>query len=155
MPCTIRAATSEDAPLIVDMIRMGVDEGAFHSRVVSLERFREFAFENPREGYRIFLCQIGNQVAGYIDSRVRWGVGHILGLYVDPTHRRKGIGNNLMDKTLDEFKKSGCHKARLEVFADNDGAINFYTRINFVQEGHLHEDEEKKDIIIMSKFLKK
>ncbi|MDH7477870.1 MAG: hypothetical protein QHH17_05765, partial [Candidatus Bathyarchaeota archaeon] len=61
----------------------------------------------------------------------------------------------LIDKTLYSFKKRGCHKARLEVFVDNKEAIKFYTHLNFIQEGFLHQDEEKKDIIIMSKFLSK
>ena len=60
-----------------------------------------------------------------------------------------------MEKTLDELKNKSCHKARLEVFANNHGAIDLYTCLNFVQEGYLREDEEKKDTVIMSKFLKK
>jgi ribosomal protein S18 acetylase RimI-like enzyme len=49
-----------------------------------------------------------------------------------------------VEKTLHSFKKRGCHKARLEVFADNKGAVEFYTRLNFTQEGFLRQDEEKK-----------
>jgi len=48
---------------------------------------------------------------------------------------------------LNSFRKRGCHKARLEVFADNYGAIEFYARLNFVQEGFLREDEGKKDTV--------
>ncbi|MCW4020128.1 MAG: GNAT family N-acetyltransferase [Candidatus Bathyarchaeota archaeon] len=150
----IREASAEEAPVIVDMIRARVDERVFHSRNVSVEGFRNFAFENPREGYKILVYQAGDRVVGYIDFRVRMGVGHILGFYVKPEHRREGVGKNLMEKALDTLKRKGCHKARLEVFAHNRVAVRFYSHLNFVQEGYLHEDTGKKDIIIMSKFLK-
>jgi ribosomal protein S18 acetylase RimI-like enzyme len=150
---TIRKASPEDAFVIVDIIRAAAQENAFHSRVLSVKEFREFAFEKSREGYNIFVCKIRGTIVGYIDSRMRMGVGHILGLYVKPTYRRKGIGRNLMETMVKEFKKKGCHKTRLEVFANNDGAIDFYNRLGFVQEGYFREDEEKKDTIVMSKVL--
>jgi ribosomal protein S18 acetylase RimI-like enzyme len=154
---SIRVARIEDIPFVVDMIRSAADEGVFHSITLSAEEhrreFRDFAFENPPEGYLLLICQIRDEIVGYIDSRVRRGVGYILGIYVKPCYRKKGIGKKLVDKTLHSFKKRGCHKARLEVFADNKEAVGFYTRLNFIQEGFLRQDEEKKDIIIMSKFL--
>lgn len=147
-------ATTEDVPYIVDLIRMGVEERTFHNRVISIEGFREYAFESRQIGYDLILYQIRNEIVGYMDSFVgNWGVGHILGIYVKPEHRRIGIGKKLMDKTLDEFLKSNCHKARVEVFTNNQGAIRFYTSLNFVQEGYLRKDEDKRDVIIMSKFL--
>ncbi len=150
----IRLATSEDASSIVDMIRMGIDERAFHNREVSVEGFLDWAFTNRQAGYDLFLCQIGNEVVGYIDYQVgRRGVGQITGIYVKPEHRRKGIGEILIEKAIDQFLLGDCHKARLKVFAYNQGAISFYSRCNFVQEGHLRKDEGKRDALIMSRFL--
>ena len=156
---SMRVARIEDVPFVVDMIRSAADEGVFHPITLTVEEhiraFRKFAFENPPEGYLLLICQIRDEIVGYIDSRVRRGVGHVLGIYVKPCYRKRGIGKKLVDKTLHSFKKRRCHKARLEVFADNKEAIEFYTRLNFTQEGFLHQDEEKKDIIIMSKFFNK
>jgi ribosomal protein S18 acetylase RimI-like enzyme len=156
---SIRVAHIEDVPFVVDTIRSAADEGVFHSITLTVEehirQFRKFAFENSPEGYLLLICQIKDEIVGYIDSRVRRGVGYILGIYVKPCYRKKGIGKKLVDKTLHSFKKRGCHKARLEVFADNKEAIEFYTRLNFVKECFLRQDEGKKDIIIMSKFFKK
>ena len=139
---TIRTASGKDLPFVAEMSRMAIDEGVFYSTVA-------------HEDYKLFVCEIEKKLVGYIDSLVSMGVVHILRLYVKPAHRRKGIGTDIMEKTLDEFKNMGCHKARLDVFASNLGAIDFFTRLNFVQEGYLHEDKEKKDTIIMSRFLKK
>ena len=149
----VRRAFLNNAPQIVNMIKKGAAEGAFHHRTLSVVGFCKYAFEQPREGYSIFLCQIGDRIAGYVDSRIKMGVGHILGIYVKPKYRRQGVGTALMERTINEFRMKGCHKTRLEVFADNQAAKGFYTSLGFAQEGFLLSDEERKNIIIMSKFL--
>jgi len=156
---SIREARVEDVPDIVEMIRAGSEEGMFHSQGFSLEEqkksFRKYAFEERSEGYQVLVYQVGSTVVGYTDYRVRRGVGRILGIYVNQDYRRNGFGKQLMEKTFLEFRKKGCHKTRLEVFAHNKQAINFYRHLGFNQEGFLHKDEEKKDRIILSKFFHK
>lgn len=149
----VRRALVRDAPVIVNMIKKGSEEGVFHSRTPSVEGLCRYAFENPREGYSILLCQIGAKITGYVDLRMNRGVGHILGIYVKPDYRKRGIGTALMERTLNESRAKRCHKARLEVFAKNQTAKKFYTRLGFVKEGFLIQDEERKNTIIMSKFL--
>ena len=150
----IRVASPKDAPDIVGLIGMGIKERAFHNRAVSVEGYREYAFDDRQKGFHLFVCQKDDEIVGYIDALVgRWGVGHISGIYVRPEHRRKGIGELLLVKVLDQFRTNDCHKARLEVFADGQGAIKFYSRCDFVQEGYLRKDEAKRDVVIMSRFL--
>lgn len=154
MSLEISVASPKDVPSIVNLIRMGIKERAFHNREVSVEGYLEYAFDDRQKGFNLFICQIEDEIVGYIDSLVgRWGVGHISGIYVRPEHRRKGIGGLLMEKILDRFRMNDCHKARLEVFADDQGAIKFYSRYEFVQEGYLQKDQARRDIVIMSRFL--
>lgn len=152
----IREARTEDALTIVGMIKTGSDEGVFHSRCDSLEEqvegFRRYAFESRPKGYNVLVHQTENRIEGYLDYRVNRGVGCIWGIYVKPNCRRKGVGRNLMKKAFEDFNRIGCHKARLEVFARNVGAISFHEHLGFKQEGFLHRDEDQKDIIIMSRF---
>lgn len=156
---SIREAGVEDVPDIVDMIRAGSGEGMFHSQDSSLEEqrksFRKYAFEERSEGYRVLVCQVGSTIVGYIDYRVRMGVGHILGIYVKQGYRRKGFGKQLMEKAFFEFREKGCHKTRIKVFANNKVATKFYRHLGFGQEGFLCKDEEKKDTMILSKFFHK
>ncbi len=51
----IRAATTEDVPYIIDLIRMGVEDRFFHNRVISIKGFREYAFESRQKGFNIIL----------------------------------------------------------------------------------------------------
>ncbi|MFX1369907.1 MAG: GNAT family N-acetyltransferase [Promethearchaeota archaeon] len=150
----IKVPTPEDAPDIVGLIRIGIEERAFHDRVISLEDALEYAFSSPPKGYNLFICLIENEIAGYIDGLVgKRGVGIVTGICVRPEHRRKGVGEQLMGRILDQFRLGECHKARTEVFADNQGAIRFYLRCDFIQEGYLKKDEGKRDVIIMGRFL--
>jgi ribosomal protein S18 acetylase RimI-like enzyme len=152
----IRKARIEDAPTIVGMIRNGSDEDVFYSRRDSVEEqiegFKRYAFDNRPKGYEVLVHQTENTIEGYVDYQVKRGVGHILGIYVERDYRRKGVGKRLMKKALEDFKRLECHKARLEVFAHNAGAISLYEHLGFKQEGFLHKDEEKKDVIILSRF---
>ncbi|OIO53522.1 hypothetical protein AUJ46_04975 [Candidatus Peregrinibacteria bacterium CG1_02_54_53] len=57
--------------------------------------------------------------------------GRILELVVDPTHRGKNVGTELM-KTIEEFfKEKNCTHIRVECFAPNTGAHAFYERCGF------------------------
>ncbi|MHA1909332.1 MAG: N-acetyltransferase family protein [Candidatus Thorarchaeota archaeon] len=150
----LRVATPEDASGIVELIQVGVKERAFHQREPSVEGYTEFAFDDPPKGFYVFVYQIGKEIAGYVDVVAgKRGVGEIYGICVRPEYRRKGIAKNLFNKVMETFTENGCHKATLKVFADNKGAIDFYKSQNFIQEGYLQKDEEKKDAIIMSRFL--
>jgi ribosomal protein S18 acetylase RimI-like enzyme len=148
----VREASERDADFIVKMIEAAAKEGKFHSVPPSREEFHRYSFENPRENYVILIAQEKDEVVGYIDSDVRRGVGFILGLYVRPASRTKGVGTALMKRMMDHLVANGCHKARLEVFLDNGEAIDFYRHRGFETEGFLRKDEEKRDTIIMSRF---
>ncbi len=149
----IREASSGDTDVIVKMIEAAATEGKFHSGTPSKEEFYRYAFENPPTNYLLLVAQEKNEIVGYVDSRIRRGVGFILGLYVKPTFRIKGAGRALMERVIDHFMTKGCHKARLEVFLDNCEAVDFYRHRGFETEGFFRKDEEQKDTIIMSKFL--
>ena len=149
----IREASDRDTEFIVMMIETAAKEGKFHSDTPSEEDFRKHAFENPPKNYLLLVALEKDEIVGYADSRVRRGVGLVLGLYVKPKFRNKGIGTALIQRTMLHFAETGCHKSRLEVFMNNCGAIDFYRREGFESEGFLRMDEEKKDTVIMSKFL--
>jgi len=54
--------------------------------------------------------------------------GHVISLAVDPAHRRKGIGTQLMNACESRFKIS---RLWVEVRESNKGAYNFYEKLGF------------------------
>jgi ribosomal protein S18 acetylase RimI-like enzyme len=57
--------------------------------------------------------------------------GIILELFVDSKHRRKGIGQMLMNKMEDYLQQAGCDIVRVEVFVPNKVAHEFYKKLNY------------------------
>ena len=56
---------------------------------------------------------------------------HIFLLYVDPEHRRRGIASALMHHAEDWTKKRGDRKLSLQVFVQNQPALNLYQKLGY------------------------
>ena len=57
--------------------------------------------------------------------------GHIFLIYVDPQHRRQGIASALIDRAKDWAKSRGQTRIGLQVFINNDNALNLYQNLGF------------------------
>ena len=57
--------------------------------------------------------------------------GRITELYVDTPYRRQGVGRLLMERAEASLKERGCRYIRLEVFAPNTNAHDFYKRLGY------------------------
>ncbi len=59
------------------------------------------------------------------------GRGGIQNLGVTPLHRGRGLGTSLLTASLHSLQQLGLKRARLEVTAENCGAVNLYQRQGF------------------------
>lgn len=59
------------------------------------------------------------------------GTGVVQNLGIAPAHRNRGLGTVLLCRALEGFSRSGQSRVRLEVTADNEGAIRLYRRLGF------------------------
>jgi len=57
--------------------------------------------------------------------------GRILELFVDDRYRNQGIGKKLMKKIEKYIEQNGCDLIRVEVFAPNRTAHQFYNRLGY------------------------
>jgi ribosomal protein S18 acetylase RimI-like enzyme len=64
-------------------------------------------------------------------SMVAPDVGHITQLCVAPSHRGRGLGYELLRRSLDALASQGCRCASLTVTTDNQAAIRLYESIGF------------------------
>jgi len=53
------------------------------------------------------------------------------GTGVLPSHRRRGVSNEMFDFMLPVFKENGTNQVLLEVVTQNSGALNLYKKLNF------------------------
>jgi ribosomal protein S18 acetylase RimI-like enzyme len=63
--------------------------------------------------------------------RERSGLGSIQNVGIAPPYRGRGLGQSLVLQALHGFHQAGLGRARLEVTAQNDGAIRLYRRLGF------------------------
>jgi len=66
-----------------------------------------------------------------LTSVVAEGVGHITQICVAPEWRGRGIGGELLWRSLQAFVALGCDAASLTVTAANAGAVRLYERVRF------------------------
>ncbi|HKO61559.1 MAG TPA: ribosomal protein S18-alanine N-acetyltransferase [Pyrinomonadaceae bacterium] len=72
-----------------------------------------------------------SKLAGYIVARLGADELHINNVAVREDFRRRGIGRRLLDRILEEGKKSGAIAAYLELRAGNQAALALYQESGF------------------------
>jgi RimJ/RimL family protein N-acetyltransferase len=77
-----------------------------------------------------------------------------LGLMVDASARRRGIGWALLEQAADWARAAGVRKLELHVFPHNEPAIRLYEKFGFVREGyrkaHFRRGSTYVDAILMA-----
>jgi ribosomal-protein-alanine N-acetyltransferase len=70
-------------------------------------------------------------LGGYIVARMGADELHINNVAVRENYRRRGIGQTLLDRILEEGKRAGVARAFLELRAGNDAALALYEKCGF------------------------
>jgi RimJ/RimL family protein N-acetyltransferase len=77
-----------------------------------------------------------------------------LGLMVAQSHRRQGVGTQLLQAAVQWGRHAGVRKLELHVFPWNTGAIALYEKFGFVQEGyrkaHYRRGDDYADAVLMA-----
>lgn len=60
-----------------------------------------------------------------------YGYAELVKFYLHPTARNKGIGQQLLDKSIDFARKNGYYKLYLESFPELQNALNLYKKSGF------------------------
>jgi ribosomal protein S18 acetylase RimI-like enzyme len=80
----------------------------------------------------VALDDAGNIVGLCLSSLVAFDVGHVTQVCVAPEARGKGLGYELMRRSLTTLASAGCRRASLTVTSGNTSAIELYRRMGFV-----------------------
>lgn len=109
--------------------------------LMDLERVNQYqgkcylAIENGRAVGLIMGCIFPYDEQDYLDYKCPKR-GEITELIVSNKVRSKGIGKALMTKMEEYFKSLGCEYVKVDVFAYNDNAINFYNHCGYHARMH-------------------
>lgn len=94
----------------------------------SKEGIARFLRRNPSTN---FVAEHGGQIAGAIMCGHDGRRAYIYHAAVAQSHRKQGIGRQLVDAAIDAAKKLHINKVALVVFADNAQARTFWARMGF------------------------
>ncbi len=79
---------------------------------------------------------------------------HILNLGVDPGHRRRGHGRQILQHLLDRARQLGAERAFLEVRVSNQGAQSLYHSLGFHEIGvrlnYYRNPDGREDALVLS-----
>ena len=84
-----------------------------------------------RRGGFFLVAEVGGQLAGYAGVWVFAEEAHIMNIAVDPSCRRRGIGEALLLTLLARTVEMGARLAYLEVRPTNEQAIALYAKLGF------------------------
>jgi len=164
MEIRIRKAVPEDAASVAEVLNSVIAERRYSAldTPFSVEEERSFiASLGPREA--MFMAEVNGQIVGVqtIDGYAKYtgSMQHvgIMGTFVLRDHRRKGIGQTLVERTFSFAKRCGYEKILIYVRASNEGALRFYKGLGFVEIGRASRqvkiDGEYDDEIFLEIFL--
>jgi RimJ/RimL family protein N-acetyltransferase len=125
-----------------------------------LEAVRQF-WESGRHGTVQFVALENARVVGWCDIRPNplEGFRHAgeLGMGILDGYRERGLGAELLGRTLASVRANGLTRVGLEVFASNTRAIALYRRFGFAHEGVKRAgrilDGRVEDIVCMALLL--
>ena len=110
-----------------------------------------YELKNPLSTW--FVAVDGDTVAGYVGSQTVLGEADMMNLAVNPQYRRRGIGQALVEKLIDDLRSKDAYCLTLEVRVSNDSAIALYEKMGFVVVGRRpnYYHQPKEDALIMRK----
>ncbi|WP_286884537.1 GNAT family N-acetyltransferase [Aneurinibacillus sp. UBA3580] len=161
----LRQAMEVDAPKIIERLRRVLDDGVYleeeKDTMNSPQEEAAFIRQMKEEGSMYTVAEISDAIAGVAQiKRGQLEMNRHIGtfrIWLGPGFQGYGIGSKLMDYSLQWAKHHGLEKVCLDVFADNERAIDMYKKYGFVVEGYRKDqfilDGKHVDEVFMSKFL--
>ena len=87
------------------------------------------------------VLRVKGEIVGFVIGKTymnrRPATGHILTIDVSPEHRRKGIGQKLLQEIENIFKDKRIEVCFLEVRENNVGALSLYRKFGYKRVGKL------------------
>ncbi len=153
MALELRPATPDDAPAVARVHVRSWQVGyrdllpdAYLAGLRPEDRVARYTFGDPDPAKpATVVASDGATICGFVTTGPARagtdGAGHLMALYVDPDHWRRGIGRVLVARGRDELARRGYREAVLWVLAGNQRAHAFYAADGWAFDGHVDQHE--------------
>jgi ribosomal protein S18 acetylase RimI-like enzyme len=130
------------APVHIDSFHRALDLVARERRYLAMleappiEEFRDFVQNIIRRRYPQFVALSVGEVVGWCEVLPKtWPHTGVLGVALLPALRGQGLGQRLIERTLQAARAFGLSRIELTVRENNRNAIALYRKLGFVTEG--------------------
>jgi len=146
---TLLRASTDHLEAITDIYNEAVltTTATFDSEPISLDEQRIWFAEHDNK-FPIIVAEKSGKVIGWV-SLSKWsgrcaysGTAEI-SVYIKDGYRGKGIGTKLINKILDEGKKSGIHTVLARIADGSDASIRLHKNAGFEYVGVMREVGKK------------
>ena len=135
----IRKGTKSDMPRVLELIKeLALYEKAPDEVLISEETLLEDGF-GPNKLFDTLIAETDNEIVGMLLYYPVFSTWKGRSIYLEDfvvadSHRRKGIGQLLIDALVQEARSAKAKKIRWQVLDWNSPAIEFYKNINATLE---------------------
>lgn len=109
----------------------------------SKQGIAKFLERNPNTN---FICRVDGLLVGVILCGHDGRRGYIYHAVVDQNHRRKGLGQELVDSVISSLDKEEIKKVALVVYSDNEKGNDFWSKLGFIKRDDLFYRNKTIDI---------
>lgn len=152
---SIRSATVEDVPKLVELYRRSYEENAkagFPSSVVDCDEETITQWMRDRT---VFVATHDGEFVGAVQMipRPDWELPEIGRLAVSPDWQERGIGRTLLESVEGHVKSEGWGVVRLRTLSDHPFLEDWYRRCGYERVGVQRLDNRPYDAPILEKKL--
>lgn len=113
-------------------------------------------FMQKTDHYKLFVCEVENQCAGFLAYQTIQGEFDIITICVHPDYRRQGLAMLMIDNMI---KEKDCVCINLEVDNTNKSALQLYFKMGFkfihTRENYYKSPSYKATDALVLKYIKK
>lgn len=135
----IRKPDRVELEYILELSPQSLFEGTLGRVKPDVEKARQIIEPILEKGGYYLIALEEGQIAGWVligsnqDPFTDLKTGFIYELYVVPVHRGKGLSKHLMERAIRHLKLEGYPEIRLNVFYENDAAVQLYKQLGFTE----------------------
>jgi L-amino acid N-acyltransferase YncA len=165
MDITIRKATTEDVPQILDIVNFSIlhTTSNYNYDIQTLETQLKWFADKQSKNYPVIVAEFKGKAIGFgTYGMFREKIGYQFtvehSVYVEDTHTGKGIGGLLLSELILLARQEGYHVMVGGIDAANSGSIAFHKKYGFTENGVLKQVGFKfgkwLDLLFMQLILK-
>ena len=159
---TIRDAREADLPAIVAIYNAAIPSrmATADTHPVTVESRSDWFYQHSPPARPLWVAVQNEIIAGWLSFQSFYGrpAYHAtaeLSVYIAPNWQRKGIGNTLLSKAVEQAPRLGLKTLLGFIFAHNDASLALFEKFDFHRWGALpgvaELDGVERDLIIMGR----